>query len=175
MAVTTQRAECIASGECRLLLAIELGRRQWKLGFTTGVGQRPRRRTIGTDAWDRVRDEIAAAKVRLRLPADAPVRSCYEAGRDGFWVHRWLTGQGIRNRVVDPASIEVNRRSRRAKTDRLDGAGLVRLLARWHAGERDAWKVVTAPPAEAEDLRHPVRERLERVEERTRLVNRMRG
>jgi transposase len=158
-----------------LYMALELSAHDWLLTFATGPGSA--RRHVTTPARDgaRLLAEVARAKAKLRLPAGAPVRSCYEAGRDGFWVHRWLTGQGISNLVVDPASIEVNRRSRRAKTDRLDGAGLVRLLARWHAGERDAWKVVTVPPAEAEDLRHPVRERLERVEERTRLVNRMRG
>jgi transposase len=65
-------------------MSMELGRRQWKLGFSTGVGQRSRRRTLSTDAWDRLPEEIAAAKTRFRLAADAPVISCYEAGRDGF-------------------------------------------------------------------------------------------
>jgi hypothetical protein len=75
MTVTTQREECTATVGGRLLMSMELGRRQWKLGFTTGVGQRPRQRTLSTDAWDRLREEIAAAKVRFRLPADAPVVS----------------------------------------------------------------------------------------------------
>ena len=72
MTVTTQREECTAPVGGRLLMSMELGRRQWKVGFTTGVGQRPRRRTLSTDAWDRLPAEIAAAKMRLRLPADAP-------------------------------------------------------------------------------------------------------
>jgi transposase len=71
-----------------LLLAFELGERVWKLGFTTGVGQRPRIRQIAAGAVDRLVEEIARAKGRLRLAADVPVVSCYEAGRDGFWLHR---------------------------------------------------------------------------------------
>ena len=73
MTDTTQHEECTATVGGRLLMSMELSRRQWKLGFTTGVGQRPRRRTLSTDAWDRVREEIAAAKRRFRLPAEAPV------------------------------------------------------------------------------------------------------
>jgi transposase len=158
-----------------LYMALELSASEWLLTFATGPGSARRHAKVPARDRAAVLAEVARAKAKLRLPADAPVRACYEAGRDGFWVHRWLTAQGLTNLVVDPASIEVNRRLRRAKTDRLDGAGLVRLLARWHGGERDAWKVVTVPPAAAEDLRQPVRERLELVEERTRLVNRMRG
>src|SRR5260370_42346183 len=100
MAVTIQNEECIATVSGRLLMSMELGRRQWKLGFTTGVGQRPRRRTLSTDAWDRLPEEIAAAKKRLQLPADAPVISCYEAGRDGLWSHRHLPRPGVEDLVV---------------------------------------------------------------------------
>jgi transposase len=158
-----------------LYMALELSASEWLLTFATGPGQARRHAKVPARDGAAVLAAVARAKAKLRLPADTPVLCCYEAGRDGFWVHRWLTGAGLTNLVVDPASIEVNRRYRRAKTDRLDGAGLVRLLARWHGGERDAWKVVTAPSAAAEDLRQPVRERLELVDERTRLVNRMRG
>src|SRR2546430_4498894 len=78
--------------------------------------------------------------------------SCYEAGRDGWWLHRWLIEQGIDNIVVDSASIEVNRRARRAKTDRLDGYKLLALLLRHHGGER-FWSVLHAPTPEQEDPR----------------------
>src|SRR6516164_838774 len=91
MTATTQREESIATAGGRLLMAIELGRREWKVGFTIGVGQRTRRRTVPADVWARIHEEIAAARSRFRLPADTPVTSCYEAGRDGFWVHRYLT------------------------------------------------------------------------------------
>jgi hypothetical protein len=73
----------------------------------------------------RLQAEIAKAKKRFGLPAQTPVRSCYEAGRDGFWLHRQLTAHGVVNSVVDSSSIEVNRRQRRAKTDRLDAAKAV--------------------------------------------------
>jgi transposase len=158
-----------------LYMALELSTAEWLLTFATGPGQARRHAKVPARDRAAVLAEVARAKAKLRVPADAPVVSCYEAGRDGFWIHRWLTAAGVANVVVDPASIEVNRRARRVKTDLLDGAGLVRLLARWHAGERDVWKAVAVPPAAAEDLRQPVRERLELIEDRTRLVNRMRG
>ena len=82
-------------------MAMELGQREWKLGFTTGVGQRPRRRSVRTDTWDRLAEEITAAKKRFGLPGDARVSSCYEAGRDGFWIHRYLTRLDVENQVVD--------------------------------------------------------------------------
>src|SRR5262245_32658052 len=69
------------------------------------------------------------------LPAGTLVVSCYEAGRDGFWLHRYLTARGITNRIVDSSSIEVNRRKRRAKTDRIDAGKLVGMLIRYYNGE----------------------------------------
>jgi len=142
MTVTTQREECTATASGRLLMSMELGRRQWKLGFTTGVGQRPRRRTLSTDVSERLPEEIAAAKLRFRLPTDAPVISCYEAGRDGFWIHRYLASLGVENLVVDSSSIEVNRRARRAKTDRMDVEKLLAMLLRYVGGEQTVWRIV---------------------------------
>ncbi len=113
-----------------LYMALELSGSDWLLTFATGPGQARRRAPVPARDRTAALAEVARAKAKLGLPADAPVVSCYEAGRDGFRVHRWLTGAGIANQVVDPASIEVNCRKRRAKTDRLDGASLVRLLAR---------------------------------------------
>src|SRR5262249_23022821 len=103
-----------------LYLAFELGDTEWKLAFTIGLGQKPRLRSMPARDLPRLQDEIAKAKQRFHLTADAPVRSCYEAGRDGFWLDRYLNTYGIHNSVVDSSSIEVNRRQRRAKTDRLD-------------------------------------------------------
>ncbi len=175
MAVTTQHEESIATVGGRLLMSMELGRRQWKLGFTTGVGQRPRRRTLSTDAWDRLPEEIAAAKKRLQLPADAPVISCYEAGRDGFWIHRYLTGLGIENLVVDSSSIEVNRRARRAKTDRMDVEKLLAMLLRYTGGERTVWRIVRVPSEADEHRRHLHRELVTLKQDRTRVTNRIAG
>jgi transposase len=175
MTVTTQREECSATVGGRLLMSLELGRRQWKLGFTTGVRQRPRRRTLSTDAWDRLREEIAAAKVRFRLPADAPVVSCYEAGRDGFWIHRYLNSVGVENLVVDSSSIEVNRRARRAKTDRMDVEKLLAMLLRYIGGEQTVWRIVRVPSEVDEQRRQPHRELLTLKDERTRVTNRIAG
>ena len=158
-----------------LLLAFELGERTWKLGFTTGIGQRPRVRQLPAGAVDRVLEEIRRAKARLAVPADAPVVSCYEAGRDGFWLHRYLVTHDVTNYVVDSSSIEVPRRARRAKTDKLDLAGLLRLLARYETGDRAAWRVVRVPSVAAEDARHAERSWATVQAERTRVINRLKG
>ena len=136
-----------------LYMAFELGEADWKLAFTIGVGQKPRLRSMPGRDLARLQEEIAKAKQRFQLPVDAPVRSCYEAGRDGFWLHRYLSARGIENSLVDSSSIEVNRRQRRAKTDRLDAGKLLNLLLRYHGGEKKVWSVVRIPSAVAEDAR----------------------
>jgi transposase len=158
-----------------LLLAFELGQRSWNIGFTTGLGQRPRIRQIPARATDRVLQEIARAKARFNLPAEAPVASCYEAGREAFWLHRWLVAHGVRNCVIDSSSIEVNRRARRAKTDRLDLGGLLNLLARYQQGDSRAWRVVRVPTVGDEDARqlHRTRDTVQR--DRNRLINRLKA
>jgi len=104
------------------------------------------------------------------------VRSCYEAGRDGFWLHRFLEAQGIDNVVIDSASIEVNRRKRRAKTDRLDVVGLLDLLARhWAGSHKPPFSVVAVPSPADEDLRHLGRELKLVKKDRTRISNRIKG
>jgi transposase len=103
------------------------------------------------------------------------VISCYEAGRDGFWLHRYLMAHGITNHVVDSSSIEVNRRARRAKTDRLDLGGLLNLLARYVLGDRRVWRVVRVPTVTDADARHLPRTWETLTEDRTRLINRMKG
>jgi transposase len=158
-----------------LYLAFELGWREWKLGFATAPADAPRLRSIGARKLDTLLEEIAKAKKRFGLPADAPVRCCYEAGRDGFWLHRWLEARGLHNLVVDSASIEVNRRQRRAKNDRLDAAKLVSMLLRYHGGEKKLWSVVRVPSPDDEDRRQLHRDLLELKAERTRHVNRIKG
>jgi transposase len=158
-----------------LLLAFELGERTWKLGFTIGLGQRPRMRQIPARATARLLEEIADAKVRFGLPADATVVACYEVGREAFWLHRWLVAHAVVNHVIDSSSIEVNRRARRAKTDRLDLGGLLNLLARHQLGDRRVWRTVRVPSREEEDARqlHRTRETLQ--QDRNRLINRLKG
>ena len=105
-----------------LYLAFELGNKEWKLGFSVGFGQRPRVRTVSARDLEGLQREIELAKRRFSLADTARVVSCYEAGRDGFWLHRYLVEAGVENLVVDSSSIEVNRRFRRAKTDRIQSS-----------------------------------------------------
>jgi transposase len=158
-----------------LHLAFELGQARWKLGFTIGLGQRPRVRTIAARDVQQLSQEIARAKERFGLAADVRVVSCYEAGREGFWLHRWLVAHGVVSHVVDSASIEVNRRKRRAKSDRLDVGALVRQLIRYLAGEPKVWSVVRVPTVAEEDRRQLHRELLTAKRDRTRVTNRMKG
>jgi len=156
-------------------LALELSARWWQLAFGLGLATPSRRRTIAAGDEEGLRREIVAALQRFGLSAATPVRSCYEAGRDGFWVHRRLEGLGVRNVVVDSASIEVSRRRRRAKTDRLDAEALLRRLIRYWLGERDQWKIVHVPSVEVEDARHAERTLAMLTAERTRARNRLHG
>ena len=158
-----------------LYLAFELGDSNWKLGFTIGIGQRPRERTIAARDLDALQREIHLAKRRFGLPETAPVLSCYEAGRDGFWLHRYLVEQGVQNLVVDSSSIEVNRRQRRAKTDRMDVGKLLGQLIRYRSGERKVWSVVRVPSPKDEDDRQLHRELSTLKKERTRQINRIKG
>jgi transposase len=174
MAETTRPNESTAP-VLTLYLAFELGSTKWTLAFTTSPAQRPRVRTIGAGDLAAVAHEIARARERLGVAASAPVRSCYEAGRDGFWVHRWLVAHGIDNVVVDSSSIDVKRRARQAKTDRLDASNLVHMLMRWAQGERKVWSVVRVPTPDAEAARQVIRE-IETVrQDRMRVRNRIQG
>ena len=124
---------------------------------------------------ERVLDEIAQAKRRLGLPDTAPVVSCYEAGREGFWLHRFLQAHGITNHVVDSSAIEVNRRRRRAKSDGLDVRKLLSMLMRYAQGERQVWQVVKVPSVEAEDHRHLHRDLETLKQERASTTTRILG
>lgn len=158
-----------------LYLAFELSQKQWKLGFTIGIGQPPRIRNITARDLNALHWEIRQARQRFHLPENTSVVSCYEAGRDGFWLHRYLQQQGIANLIVDSASIEVNRRMKRAKTDCLDVTKLLTMLMRYHLGERKVWRTVTVPDEECEDRRHFHRELADLKVERTRHINRIKG
>ena len=170
MSTTTQHS--ISS----LYVSFELGANHWKLAFSNGSKLRYRNVAMDGDVAWQVRSELAKAKEKLGLAADCEVTSCYEAGRDGFWVHRFLTELGVRNYVVDASSIEVNRRARRAKTDRVDAQKLVTMLIRYcEHGERTLWKVVNVPSEEAEDERLDCREPERLKQELTSLNNRIKG
>ena len=175
MMQTMTRGRESSSVTVNLLVAFELGQQWWRVGFTTGLGQRVRTRKIAAGAVEVVADEMVKAKAAFGLSAEAPVISCYEAGRDGFWLHRYLTAGGATNYVVDSASIEVNRRARRTKTDAVDLRGLLTLLARYVAGDRRCWRVVRVPSVAEEDARqlHRTWETLQG--DRTRVINRLKA
>ena len=173
--MTATHIDQITAPTLSLHLAFELGWGEWKLAFTTGHGQAARFRTIAARDLVGLAAEITRAKRRFKLPADAPVVSCYEAGRDGFWLHRYLLSQGIDNLVVDSSSIEVNRRQRRAKSDRLDALKLLTMLLRYRGGERKVWSVVRVPDVAAEDGRQLHRELMELKDERTSHINGIKG
>jgi transposase len=154
-----------------LYLSFELGDKSWKL--TASDGQRgPSRYSVDAGDKDAVAHCIGKARERCKLEPQAQVHSCYEAGRDGWWLHRWLIEQGVDNIVVDSSSIEVNRHARRAKTDRLDGDKLLAMLLRHHRAER-VWSVVHEPTPEDEDARRAHRELAQLTHERTLHTNRI--
>ncbi|MGH8525083.1 MAG: IS110 family transposase [Gammaproteobacteria bacterium] len=155
-----------------LYMALELSHKTWRLVFSDGGKERQ----VSMEARNLVRleEEIGKAKVKFGLPVGAQVRSCYEAGRDGFWLHRYLLNRGIENVVLESASIEVDRRARRAKTDRLDGGKLLKQLMRHHR-DGEFLRIVRVPSVEQEDGRRLHRE-LERLKkERTEHRNRLQG
>jgi transposase len=157
-----------------LFVSFELGWNTWKLASTVGLGQKPRVSTIPAGDQEAVVKEISKALERFGLAADSTVVSCYEAGRDGFWIHRFLTHIGVENIVIDSASIEVSRRSRRRKTDRLDAIKLVTMLVRWGLGEKP-WSVVRVPSVEGEDSRQLHRGLKTLKKDGTRHINRIKG
>jgi transposase len=156
-----------------LHLAIDLGGSSWKLAF--GSGRKIRYRTITAGDLDRLEEEVAQAKRHFGLADEAAVFSCHEAGRDGFWIHRELERRGIRNVVVDSASIEQSRRKRQVKTDRVDARKLLAQLGRHLGGETKVWSVLRIPSRADEDARMLHRE-IERLKkEKVQLSNGIRS
>ena len=159
--------------EAIMYTGFELSDKKWKLAFSNGS----KVRHISTDARDlnELQVQIFRAKKRFGLNEDSRVMSCYEAGREGFWLHRYLLSIGIENLVVDSSSIEVKRRKRRVKTDRIDAEKLLGMLMRYHGGEKKAWSVVRVPSEEAEDGMNLGRELEVLKKERTMHSNRIKG
>jgi len=158
-----------------LFVALELGCDKWVLASATQAAEKPRFRSVPARSLAMLQEEIAKAKARFGLPADAPVCTCYEAGRDGFWLHRALTKIGITNVVVDASSIEVNRRQKQVKSDPVDAAKLVSMLCRYHAGERKVWSVVRVPTVADEDGRQLHRGLKDVQRQKTECSNRIKG
>ena len=161
----------VSVNEPVLYVALELGKKDWKLAMTSGFHTPPWLRTIAAGDLGALERAVGGGRQRFGLLPTGRVLSCYEAGRDGFWIHRAVQQLGFENRVVDSASIEVNRRARRTKTDRIDALKLVMMLVRACSGEPRVLAAVRVPSAEAEAARHRSRERTALVQERTRLRN----
>lgn len=166
---TAATKECRAAGT-DVYVALELGGSKWVLCF--GNGEKRRNVTIDAGDYPRLMAEITAAKERLSSP-EARMHSCYEAGRDGFAVHRWLTANGVESLVVDSSSIKVDRRKLQAKTDRLDAGRLVQLLQQHVGGVSDVWHVLRVPTEAQEDERQGPRELSSLKMDRTAARNRM--
>ncbi|CAB1063000.1 Mobile element protein [Olavius sp. associated proteobacterium Delta 1] len=159
--------------EAILYTAFELSHRKWKLGFSNGE----KMRTVSIEVRDlsQLQEEVDKAKKKFGLEGQIRMVICYEAGRDGFWLHRYLLSCGIENVVVDSASIQVNRRKRRAKTDRIDVRKLLHKLLRYHGGEQLVWSVVNVPSEQAEVGRQLHRELEVLKKERTMHRNRLKS
>jgi len=158
-------------------VAIELSKSSWIVGFQTPLTNKTSQYQVKAcdanallELIERIRTRVAR---ELRRPIE--VMSCYEAGYDGFWLHRVLKAHGIHNHVLDPASLQVNRRARRAKTDRIDADRMVRALIRYLRGEPEACSVVRVPSVEQEDAKRLHRERRRLIAERVQHVNRIKG
>src|SRR6476620_10461183 len=161
----------------RCLFAIELSKQSWVIGFITPLSAKISRRILSGGDWKCLLDLIEEVRARVSRETGraVDVTSCYEAGYDGFWLHRLLEAHGIRNYVIDPASLQTDRRARRVKTDRIDTERLLRSLMAYLRGEPKVWSVVRVPSVAEEDARRLHRERDRLVSERVQHVNRIKG
>jgi transposase len=160
-----------------LFVALELSRSTWLVALHSPAADKVgQHRLAGGDA-EGLLELITRKRAQAAEKLGRPVRvaCCFEAGHDGFWLHRWLCARGIENRVLDAASILVDRRARRAKTDRLDVAGLLRTLMALERGETQVCRVVHVPSPEQEDARRRSRERSRLVVERGQHTSRIEG
>ena len=161
----------------RCLLAIELSKKSWIVAVNTPLSDKISRYTLEACDWKGLLDLCERIRTRIAREMKKPVEiiSCYEAGYDGFWLHRLLEAHGIRNYVIDPASLQVDRRARRAKTDRVDVERMLRSLLAYLRGEPKVWSIVRVPSVAEEDDRRLHRERDRLINERVQHVNRIKG
>lgn len=175
--IKLDRTDAPAAAEhATIYLAFELSKAKWKLGVLLPGSQKLSRYTIG--GGDRVALAARLADMcKKAVSSGQPVRilSCYEAGLDGHWLHRWLMQHGVINHEIDPSSIEVNRRARRAKTDRIDLEKLMRTFLAYLRGEPRVCSIVHVPTVGEEDRKRRTREREHLIKERTAHINRIKG
>jgi len=175
---TVTNLPAVTHGETvRCSFAIELSTMSWVVAFNTPLSEKISRHALTGCKWKRLLELIEEVRARVSRETGRAVEvvSCYEAGYDGFWLHRKLEAHGIRNYVIDPASLQVDRRARRVKTDRSDTDRLLRSLMAYLRGEPKVWSVVRVPSVAEEDARRLHRERDRLVSERVQHVNRIKG
>jgi len=167
----------IGGHSATIYVAIELSRKSWVIVLHSPDQERLSRYRLVPDDCEGLLALISKVRERVRrvLGQEAAGVSCYEAGYDGFWLHRRLTAAGIQNLVIDPASLAVDRRARRAKTDRIDGENMIRALMAHLRGEPRVMKVVRVPSPEQEDARRRMRERERLVQEQTAHISRIKA
>ena len=156
-------------------VAIELSQSTWLVAARLPQANKPKLFRVPGGQASELLALLSSLRIRMAAKTREPVKivCCFEAGRDGFWLHRWLIGHGIENHVLEPTSILVNRRARRAKTDRLDAEGMLRVLAAYLAGDHKACSMVRVPTPDEEDAKRPHRERQHLTRERLRIENRI--
>ena len=160
-----------------IFVSIELSKKSWLIAIHMPLADKiDLHRVVAGDSTGLLA-HVRRLMTKVERDTSGPVKvlSCYEAGYDGFWLHRVLLEAGIINHVIDPASLQVNRRARRAKTDRIDAHGMLRALMAFERGEEQVFSVVRVPSVEEEDTRRVHRERERLIKERIQNVNRVKG
>jgi transposase len=167
----------VAGEVVRIFLALELSRSSWLVASHTPAADKISRHKLAAGDIDGLLALIERLRTRVEQKTGQPVQviSCYEAGYDGFWLDRKLKAEGVINHVMDPASIQVDRRARRVKTDAVDADALLRALMAFCRGERKVCSMVRVPTRDEEDAKRLSREREQLIKERVRHVNRIKG
>jgi transposase len=163
-----------ATGETAIIYAaIELSSTNWLLAIQAPDREKVSRHQMSAGDSAKLVAHLEQARRRVQEQTDAPVAvlTCYEAGRDGFWLHRVLLANGIDNQIVDPASLLTDRKKKSAKTDRIDVHKILRALKLWHEGDTEACRMVHVPTPDQEDERRPVREAQRMKTQQTRHLN----
>ena len=172
---TTSPSTPVWSESATIYAAIELSSTSWLLAIQAPDRKKLSRHRVPAGDCARLIGYLEQARARVHEQTDAPVDviTCYEAGRDGFWLHRVLQAQGIHNQVVDAASLLTDRKKKSAKTDKIDVRKILRALKLWHEGDREACRMVHVPAPDQEDERRPVREAQRLKKEQTGHLNRI--
>ena len=160
-----------------VFVSVEMSRSKWVVGLHTRLVDKIALHTMACGDVDALLALIdrARAKLAVAVTGAPAIVVCYEAGYEGFWLHRRLVALGIRVVVIDPASLLVDRRAKRAKTDRIDARAMVRALMAWARGEQQVLSEVRVPTVAQDDARRGLRERQRLVKERTAHGNRIKG